>query len=47
MAEQVSDARPGTVVHALTAGWTLNGRLLRPSMVVVAKAAPPPIDTEG
>lgn len=44
MAEQDSDARPGTVVRALSAGWTLNGRLLRPSMVVVAKAAPPPID---
>ena len=43
MSEQVSDARPGTVVHALTASWTLNGRLLRPAMVVVAEAAPSPI----
>jgi len=30
---------PGTVVQAHTQVWTLNGRLLRPAMVVVAKAA--------
>lgn len=41
MAEQESaDHPPGTVIHAWTAGWTLNGRLLRPAMVVVAKAVP-------
>ncbi len=40
MAEQPSDEYPaGTVVQAWTAAWTLNGRLLRPAMVVVAKAA--------
>jgi molecular chaperone GrpE len=39
MAEQESEAhRPGTVMHAWTQVWTLNGRLLRPAMVVVAKA---------
>jgi molecular chaperone GrpE len=39
MAEQESDAHPpGTVMHAWTQGWTLHGRLLRPAMVVVAKA---------
>ncbi len=27
------------MIQAWTAGWTLNGRLLRPAMVVVAKAA--------
>jgi molecular chaperone GrpE len=35
---------PGTVLHAASAAWTLNGRLLRPAMVVVAKShntAPP------
>lgn len=31
--------QPGTVLQALSAGWTLNGRLLRPAMVVVASAA--------
>ncbi|MBS0558908.1 MAG: nucleotide exchange factor GrpE [Proteobacteria bacterium] len=39
MAEQESEAHPpGTVMQAWTPGWTLNGRLLRPAMVVVAKA---------
>ena len=39
MAEQPSSEHPpGTVIQSWTAGWTLNGRLLRPAMVVVAKA---------
>jgi molecular chaperone GrpE len=42
MAEQPSHEHPpGTVMQAWTAGWTLNGRLLRPAMVVVAKAPDP------
>lgn len=41
MAEQESEAHhPGTVMHAWTPAWLLNGRLLRPAMVVVAKAPP-------
>jgi molecular chaperone GrpE len=41
MAEQESEAHaPGTVMHAWTPAWTLHGRLLRPAMVVVAKAPP-------
>lgn len=41
MAEQESEAhQPGTVMHAWTQTWLLNGRLLRPAMVVVAKAPP-------
>ena len=41
MAEQESAAHtPGSVMHAWTAAWTLNGRLLKPAMVVVAKAPP-------
>ena len=40
MAEQETDAHaPGTVLQAWSKAWTLNGRLLRPAMVVVAKAA--------
>lgn len=40
MAEQESvDHKPGTVMQAWTAAWTLHGRLLKPAMVVVAKAA--------
>jgi molecular chaperone GrpE len=39
MAEQPSSEHPpGTVIQAWTQGWTLNGRLLKPAMVVVAKA---------
>jgi molecular chaperone GrpE len=39
MAEQESDLHaPGTVIQAWSKAWTLNGRLLRPAMVVVAKA---------
>lgn len=41
MAEQPSaEHPPGTVIQAWTQGWTLNGRLLKPAMVVVAKAPP-------
>jgi molecular chaperone GrpE len=47
MAEQESAAHPaGTVMHAWTQGWTLNGRLLRPAMVVVAKAPPEEIGAD-
>ncbi|MBV8523302.1 MAG: nucleotide exchange factor GrpE [Acetobacteraceae bacterium] len=42
MAEQESpDHAPGSVMQAWTPAWTLNGRLLRPAMVVVAKAPRP------
>jgi molecular chaperone GrpE len=41
MGEQESAAHaPGSVMQAWTPVWTLNGRLLRPAMVVVAKAPP-------
>jgi molecular chaperone GrpE len=40
MAMQPSaDAAPNTVLNVFQKGYTLNGRLLRPAMVVVAKAA--------
>ena len=50
MAEQPSDEHPaGTVLQAWSRGWLLNGRLLRPAMVVVSKGAaaatPPAVDT--
>jgi molecular chaperone GrpE len=39
MSEQETSAHPpGTVMRALTSTWTLNGRLLRPAMVIVAKS---------
>jgi len=41
MAEQESvEHPPGTVLQAWSGAWTLNGRLLRPAMVVVSKAPP-------
>ena len=41
MDQQVSTEHPsGTVLQAWTPAWTLNGRLLRPAMVVVSTAAP-------
>jgi molecular chaperone GrpE len=36
--QETTEHPPGTVMQAWTAAWTLNGRLLRPAMVVVAKA---------
>lgn len=36
----ISDHAPGTVVQVLQVGYTLAGRLLRPALVAVAKAAP-------
>ena len=42
MAEQeTTEHPPGTVIQAWTQAWTLNGRLLRPAMVVVAKGPAP------
>jgi molecular chaperone GrpE len=39
MAEQESELHaPGTIIQAWSNAWTLNGRLLRPAMVVVAKS---------
>jgi molecular chaperone GrpE len=48
MAEQESEThKPGTVMQAWTPAWTLHGRLLRPAMVVVAKAPAPEISAPG
>jgi molecular chaperone GrpE len=46
--QETAEHPPGTVIQAWTPAWTLNGRLLRPAMVVVAKApatAAPRVDT--
>jgi len=48
MAEQeTADHPPGTVLQAWSMAWTLNGRLLRPAMVVVAKAPPAELGAPG
>ena len=36
--QEVEGAEPNTVINVFQKGYTLNGRLLRPAMVVVAKA---------
>jgi molecular chaperone GrpE len=51
MAEQESaEHPPGTIIQAWSQTWQLNGRLLRPAMVVVSKPPPgaqPHIDAEA
>jgi len=34
------DCEPNTVLNVIQKGYSLNGRLLRPAMVMVSKAAP-------
>jgi molecular chaperone GrpE len=41
------DAEPNTVLHVMQKGYTLNGRLLRPAMVVVSKGAAKSIDANA
>jgi molecular chaperone GrpE len=45
----VEGAEPNTVVNVFQKGYILNGRLLRPAMVVVAKSAekPPELDEQA
>lgn len=43
MAQQPSAAHPpGTVIQAWSSAWTLNGRLIKPAMVVVSTGAEAP-----
>lgn len=42
MMQEVEGAEPNAVVNVFQKGYVLNGRLLRPAMVVVAKAAEKP-----
>ncbi len=35
--QEVDDAEPGTVITVIQKGYELNGRLIRPAMVIVAK----------
>ncbi|MDX9874321.1 MAG: nucleotide exchange factor GrpE [Spongiibacteraceae bacterium] len=38
--QENNEVEPNTVLHVMQKGYTLNGRLLRPAMVVVSKGAP-------
>ena len=42
--QEVQGVEPNTVVTVFQKGYLLNGRLLRPAMVVVAKAAEKPLE---
>ncbi|WP_260292461.1 nucleotide exchange factor GrpE [Sedimenticola hydrogenitrophicus] len=42
-----SDVPPNTVVVVVQKGYTLNGRLIRPAMVMVSQAAPDQVDEQG
>jgi molecular chaperone GrpE len=44
MEVQRSDVAPGTIVQVFQAGYTIEDRVLRPAMVVVAKAEPRPAE---
>jgi molecular chaperone GrpE len=44
---EVSAQAPGTVAHTVSPIWTLNGRLLRPAVVLVAAAPADPNSAEG
>lgn len=46
ISQQESDAPPGTVVQVLQRGYKSGDRLLRPALVVVAKARPAPPPAE-
>jgi molecular chaperone GrpE len=41
-AQETADQEPNTVLHVVQKGYSLNDRLLRPAMVVVAKSAAQP-----
>ena len=48
--EESTHVEPGSVLKVFQKGYLLNGRLLRPAMVVVSKApadAPPSIDEKA
>ena len=49
MMQVIENAVPNTVVNVFQKGYLLNGRLLRPAMVVVAKPAEksPEIDEQA
>ena len=45
--QEVKDVPPNTVVSVFQKGYMLNGRLLRPALVVVAKAPEKPVEAES
>jgi molecular chaperone GrpE len=44
--QESAEVEPNTVMNVIQKGYTLSGRLVRPAMVVVSKAATPPEDSK-
>ena len=44
--QESADLAPNTVMAVMQKGYTLNGRLLRPAMVIVSRAASDGVDTQ-
>ena len=44
--QEVEGVEPNTVIAVMQKGYELNGRLVRPAMVMVSKAAPS-VDTSA
>ena len=45
--QESADVAPNTVIAVVQKGYEINGRLLRPAMVMVSKAPANPIDVEA
>ena len=45
--QERDDIAPNTVVAVVQKGYTLNGRLIRPAMVMVSKASAPSVDEQA
>ncbi|MBF7072532.1 nucleotide exchange factor GrpE [Glaciecola sp. MH2013] len=45
--QESSDVAPNTVMAVMQKGYSLNGRLIRPAMVMVSRAASDGVDTEA
>jgi molecular chaperone GrpE len=45
--QPAEDVAPNTVISVMQKGYTLNGRLLRPALVMVSKAADGGVDTQA
>ncbi|MBA1332419.1 molecular chaperone GrpE, partial [Candidatus Endoriftia persephone str. Guaymas] len=45
--QERDDMEPNTVVAVVQKGYSLNGRLLRPAMVIVSRAPSAPVDEQA
>ena len=45
--QESAEAEPDTVLSVMQKGYTLHGRVIRPAMVIVARAPSPGIDEKA